>query len=913
MTWARLKNLSFTKLVLVVAALQVASLGSLIYYNHQQSLEFYQEKINQDLERLRIWLNLLLARPLFERDRAGVQFLLQQMHSDSQRMLDYLIVYDASQRVFAELNLIDSHLPQLDSSLQSAMSDAMYDAALPLVFNGQPVGSLRVGRSIQSFIDTRERSLRQNLLIGAAWISATLLALGLAIRLLSRKLKLLLNGSTALAQGDYGYQIGLDGRDAISQLAQNFDRMSEAVRARAGSLQASQERLRESEARFRSLFEDSPLPLWEKDFSGMRLCLQAMRIPTTELTTCLQQNPEMIGACLGWMKVLNVNQAVLDLFEADSAEQLYENVNAIFTENSLQQFTHALTALQEGKFIYQFESEYQTLRGKKIYVALRWMVSPACREHFERVIVAMMDVTERNQSAELMRQYNQRLEEQIEQRTRDLRLREAELYRAKEVADAASRAKSRFLANMSHELRTPLNAVMGYAQILRRSGNLSSDQQQGVQVIYRSSEHLLHLINDVLDLSKIEAGRLEVVDQSFDLPSLIDTVQEMIQVHAQQKGLQFHCYLGRFEAEPPSLQGFIADPAALPVLVHGDPKRLRQVLLNLLSNAVKFTRQGQVILAVGEYLGSIAFVAQDSGIGIAGTQLREIFLPFHQLLTPAISEGSGLGLSISQRLVEMMGGHLQVQSVVGSGSVFWFSLELSAATSARPLDPLPLAQAAQVKGYQGQRRTLLIVEDTLDSREMLARFFQMLGFEIMLAEDGQQALELLETRLPDAILSDMLMPVMDGFALARHIRSQPHLQHLPLIGMSASVYEADRAHTLAAGCDEFVSKPIQEGKLLRALQNLLALEWEYNPLAAPPAPAALEHGPSPSQAEILQGLLLQGDLHGAVAAIQAWAAQAPELEAFARAVAELASNYQIAALEQLISRYRGGEGAASDS
>ena len=492
------------------------------------------------------------------------------------------------------------------------------------------------------------------------------------------------------------------------------------------------------------------------------------------------------------------------------------------------------------------------------------------------------------------------------------------LQQAKETAEAANQAKSAFIAHTSHELRTPLNAILGFAQILKREPTNLAQKQRGIEVIQQSGQHLLTLINDILYIAKIEAGKLNLELRDFLLPSFLDNLAAMIRVRCHHKNIEFqHQFLGD-----------------LPTLVRGDETRLRQLLLNLLSNAVKFTDIGKVIFKVG-YIkdfspeptdtnsasaakeDKIRFYIEDTGIGIPQDKISDIFAPFYQINPHSSNqEGTGLGLTISKNLVQQMGSQIQVKSTLGEGSAFWFDVDFPTVET-----PVVISNSndsnLDITGYTGQKRQILVVDDLDNNREVLVNFLNPLGFDVLEANSGAAAVALAHEHQPDAMLLDLVMPEMDGWEVTRRLRQEPLFQELPIIMVSASTLPVDESQCYQAGANEFLPKPLRFAELLRIIERYLKLEWITadgtvisllnQPLSATPAndssTAESLITPSPEKLTQLLDLVMQGDIRGALSQVNYWQQDEPQLTPFAREISELAETCQLKKLKQFIRQH----------
>lgn len=416
---------------------------------------------------------------------------------------------------------------------------------------------------------------------------------------------------------------------------------------------------------------------------------------------------------------------------------------------------------------------------------------------------------------------------------------EVALEKAKEAAEMANRAKSDFLASMSHELRTPLNAILGFSQILAYDDSLTEEQREHLGIINRSGEHLLELINDVLSMSKIEAGRMALNKVCFDFHWLLDSLEEMLVLKANSKGLQL-----KFERD-----------SAIPQYICTDESKLRQVLLNLLGNGIKFTQKGRVILRVGvdcqiqnmprnnktqklitnngklisnnQQSTTITFEVEDTGPGIDPHELSTLFSPFVQTKTGRKSmEGTGLGLAISRQFVRLMGGDISVRSTPDRGSIFSFEIIVNLAGLEDVETRNTLDRVIELEPNQPQYR-ILIVEDVLENRQLLLKMLSRLRFEIREAVNGEEAVKLWQSWQPHLILMDICMPVMDGYEATKQIKQLPDGDKTAIIALTASAFEEQEQSILESGCDDFIRKPFREEILLKKISEHLGVNYVY--------------------------------------------------------------------------------------
>jgi signal transduction histidine kinase/DNA-binding response OmpR family regulator len=493
----------------------------------------------------------------------------------------------------------------------------------------------------------------------------------------------------------------------------------------------------------------------------------------------------------------------------------------------------------------------------------------------------------------------EQLRGEIEERERteqEVRRMNVRLEEAASEAAAANRAKSTFLSTMSHEIRTPLNAILGYAQLMARDPNLGTDAKANLKIIGRSGEHLLILINDVLDMSKIEAGRTELRPLTFNLYRVLDDLAAMFRLRSEAKGLLFDMFVGG-EVVP---------------YVKADEGKIRQALINLLGNAIKFTKRGHVKMHVvlGKRVAGQLWLSiriEDTGPGIADEEQAKLFEPFRQTKREfGTQEGSGLGLAISRQYARLMGGDITVVSRYGHGSSFHFEIPIESGDSGVAIRANTARHVIGIRPGTDVPR-ILVADDQFENRDWLMKLLTSVGFSVRAAENGELAVRNWESWNADLILMDVHMPVMDGLEATRRIKADPRGKETAIVALTASALDDDRRKAAQSGADDFISKPCREDELFEKMRVLLDITYDYEDLSGTEGPAA--DGARMLSAEKLRGLpldlveeLRDATLKGNKRRLDELIGQVVEQEGLpcAHALRELADKYEYDALTRLL-------------
>ena len=548
---------------------------------------------------------------------------------------------------------------------------------------------------------------------------------------------------------------------------------------------------------------------------------------------------------------ISCNPATAAILGYDSPEELLGCIEDIKTQIYVrpERRKDLLDLISSGLDVKNFEVDLYRKDGSILWALLS--IRPFFDENGSLLYLdaILHDITERKWAVDALKQARDSLERTVENRT-------AELRAAKEAAETANRAKSAFLSNMSHELRTPLNAILGYSQLMQRDSSLSADNREQLNIINRSGEHLLRLINDVLEISKIEAQRVVVEMVAFDLHELLRELYTMFRIRTDAKKLQF------------LLEG-VND---LPQYVVTDENKLRQILINLIDNAVKFTEEGGIVVRVAVTSGNdgnkrLAVEVQDTGSGIAEEEQERVFQAFEQTASGRHSSGgTGLGMAISRKYARMLGGDITLYSRLGEGSAF--RLEIDVAEGSKP-DARKKARPRRVKCLEpGQEiPRVLVTEDQAESRSLLVRLLSITGFEVREAVNGREAVALCAEWHPRFVWMDIRMPEMDGMEAMRLIRSTVIGTSIKIVAITASGMVEDQASIMSAGFDDFVRKPFREQEVLEIMARHMGVRYLYEPDDEGETSPELVCELSSRQLALALDAELLGELRGAVLAL----------------------------------------------
>ncbi len=678
---------------------------------------------------------------------------------------------------------------------------------------------------------------------------------------------------TVTRTGDFEHRLPVLSTDEIGNLAHFYNDMMQSVLASEQQLKKSKHELEAYQQQLESIIRERTANL-ETINLELKAALDANKISENQYRSLFETAPEAIVLINEADRVIRVNSEFVRMFGYCADEVLGRSLD----DTIIPERQHEDGAGLKKRMISGEKTVHETRRKRKDGTLIPVSVTGTSIVIDGKIVGIYgiyRDIT-------------------------DIKNVEERLKQAKEEAEAANRAKSSFLANMSHEIRTPMNAILGYTQLMQQDATLSPDQLQNLAIISRSGDHLLNLINDVLEMSKIEAGRVELHPNALDLHALLDDIKLMFTVRTRAKGLILELTTGE----------------SIPRFIVADEGKLRQVLINLLGNALKFTEQGIIALRVDAVRPPASetdaaenqvlhFALTDSGPGIAPEDLKLIFKSFEQADIGRAKEGTGLGLAICREYVNLMGGEIQVESSPGMGSTFRFSIPVSAGKAG---DVPTRAVAPRVMGLEpGQPDyRILVVDDNPTNRDILVRMLKRVGFEVREAADGRQCLDMFFEWHPQVIMMDIRMPVMDGVEATKRIKAAESGKDTIVIAVSASALEEQRIGVLEYGADAFIRKPFKESVILSEIQHHLGVKYRYESQEPEPVSETVfpaPHSLSDLPVELVDGMrrAVNGGYHEELMAmIETIARQNPGT---AQALRQLADEYRYDRLLTLLGGY----------
>jgi PAS domain S-box-containing protein len=680
-------------------------------------------------------------------------------HSDTAVVGKYL-----KDRSFIERNKAQSMIVSRTAKL--------VDVVTPVVLAGTDIGWVRVGLGQETTAERLRTITRSGVINTIVAIIIGSLAVAFLGWRLTRRLYAIQKVADAIQAGARVQRVHLQGPDEAARLAGAFDAMLDTLALRESELQQHRDHLSElveertAELVRQQVFTEAVL---ENITDGVVACDKEGRLSYFNRATRLMHgveredlSPEQWTEHYRLLQEDSVTPMATEqipLYRAYKEEQVLDQPLIIEHTDGTQRFT-----LCSGQAMH---SE----TGEKI-----------------GAVVSIHDVT-------MQKEF------------------EAKLIKARDAAEAANRAKSVFLANMSHELRTPLNAILGFSSLIQQDSGLSAEQREHLDIINRSGEHLLTLINDVLEIAKIEAGKLQLEASAFDLHIMVRDVADMMLFRAEQKGLQLK----------------LEQSSEFPRYIKSDEARLRQILVNLVGNAVKFTEKGGVVVRLGTRENQHLLIeVEDSGPGISPEDQKHLFKPFVQLAEGGEQKGTGLGLTITKQYVELIGGTIGIDSSVGKGSVFQVELPIEPVDAADAVEQELAFNGGKIELAPGQPcYRILIVEDQLENQLLLIRLMTDIGMDVKLAENGEECIQIFEKWHPDLIWMDRRMPVMDGEEAARRVRQMQGGDQVKIVAVTASAFKEEHKAMIAAGMNEIVSKPYRFNEIYDSMGRQLGLQFTY--------------------------------------------------------------------------------------